>query len=132
MQSLLLRYGGIKKILVDGSQPGFIRELKERYGDSYPNYHQLPTKTQDRSLHKQLPLVVAINWQRHRKAMLEKTYTMLSKGYVRIDGVSFPKLVTSLRTATTTPQETDYSKEKTSWNDVLDAFLQLSLMLQNK
>lgn len=85
---------------------------------------------QDRFVHSEIPLVVAINWQRHRKAMLEKAYTMLSKNMVRIDP-KFSKLTTALRTATSTPADTDY-KTKTSWSDVLDAFLQLSLVLQNK
>ena len=64
--------------------------------------------------------------------MLERGYAMLCKKMVRINGVSFPKLVTALRTATTTQQDTDYAKDKTSFSDVLDAFLQLSLLLQNE
>lgn len=43
-----------------------IRKLKEQYHDSYPNYHFLDTQLQDRLIHTTLPLVVAINWQRHR------------------------------------------------------------------
>ena len=131
IQSLLNTYGGIKKILIDGSQPGFIRELKERYNDSYKEYHLMKPEIQDRFVHSEIPLVVAINWQRHRKAMLEKAYTMLSKNMVHIDP-KFSKLTTALRTATSTPADTDYDKTKTSWSDVLDAFLQLSLVLQNK
>jgi hypothetical protein len=54
------------------------------------------------------------------------------RGMYRINEVSFPKLVTALRTGTTTAQYTDYDKSKTSYSDVLDAFLQLSLTLQSK
>jgi len=63
--------------------------------------------------------------------MLEKAYSILSKNLVRIDP-SFNKLVTALRTATTSPNNLDYDKVKTSWSDVLDAWLQLSLVLQPK
>lgn len=63
--------------------------------------------------------------------MLEKAYTALRKNIVRIDP-SFTKLVTALRTATSSPTEVRYDKEKTNWNDILDVFLQLSLVLQNK
>lgn len=44
----------------------------------------------------------------------------------------FSKLTTELRTDTSTPTELEYSKDKTSFSDVLDCFLQLSLVLQNK
>lgn len=130
MQSLLSRYGGVRKVLVDGSQPGF-RELKERYHDSYVNYHQLDTQLQDRLIHTAVPLIVAVNWQRHRKEMLEKAYTALSKQMFRIEP-RFNKLVTALRTATTSQNDLTYDKEKTSFSDVLDSFLQLSLLLKNK
>jgi hypothetical protein len=62
--------------------------------------------------------------------MLEKAYTILYKNMVRTDGVSFSKLVTALRTAAISPNNLNYYKEKTSYSDVLDAFLQLSLILQ--
>jgi hypothetical protein len=65
-----------------------------------------------------------------RNAMLE-AYNAQSKNMVRIDP-SFTKLVTALKTATTTLQDNDYAKDKTSWSDVLDAFLQVSLELQPK
>ena len=44
----------------------------------------------------------------------------------------FNKLVTDLMTVTTKPNNLDYDKEKTSFSDVLDAFLQLALMLHGK
>jgi hypothetical protein len=51
---------------------------------------------------------------------------------IRIDPNSVGKLVTALRTTTSSPNNLEYDKEKTSWSDILDAFLQLSLVLQNK
>lgn len=38
------------------------------------------------------------------------------------------KLITVLSTATASPNNLEYDKEKTSFADVLDAFLQLSLL----
>ena len=63
--------------------------------------------------------------------MLEKAYTALSKNMYRIDPY-FNKLVTDLMTVTTSPNNLDYDKEKTSFSDVLDVFLQLALMLHGK
>lgn len=62
--------------------------------------------------------------------MLEKAYTVLYKNMARRDGVNFSKLVTALRTAAISPNNLDYYKEKTSYSDVLNVFLQLSLILQ--
>jgi hypothetical protein len=45
---------------------------------------------------------------------------------------TFSKLTPALRAATGTPDGTDYAEEKTSFNDILDCFLQLSLVLQKK
>lgn len=66
-----------------------------------------------RLVHTQLPLVVAINWQRHRKEMLEKAFQGLSKNMLRIDH-SFNKLITALTTPTSSPNNLEYDKEKTS------------------
>ena len=95
-----------------------VAELKSIYHDSYTNYHKLKPEVQDRLIKTQLPLIVAANWQRHGFSMIERTYTALSKGMHRIDP-RFSKLVTALRSATSTPADTDYDKSKTSYNDVL-------------
>ena len=41
---------------------------------------------------------------------------------------TFSKLTPALRAATGTPNDTDYAKDKTSFNDILDCFLQLLLV----
>lgn len=94
--------------------------------------YELKPEVQDQLIHTEIPSVVAINWFRHPKSMLQKTYTALSQGMYRINEVSLPKLVTALRTATTdtTDNNGDYAKDKTSWSDVLDSFLQLSILLK--
>jgi hypothetical protein len=63
--------------------------------------------------------------------MLEKAYTALSKNMVRIDPNRFNKLVTALSTATSSPNNLEYG-EKTGRSVVLEAFLQLSILLQPK
>lgn len=81
IQSILLRHTNVRKVLVDGSQLGMVSELEVRYRDGFPNYYKLRPEVQDRLIKSELPLVVAVNWQHHRKYVRKNIHSII-KGNV--------------------------------------------------
>lgn len=103
------------RFLVDGSNAGFVRQLKVAFGEN-PDYDY---KTMSPDSHEILP----VNFATEHKTMLSHLYLIMNKVYLAIPE-KYEKLIISLRTA----QASEYSldKEETSYDDLLDS-LRLSL-----
>ena len=110
-----IKYYPNVRFLVDGSNAGFVRQLKVAFGEN-PDYDY---KTISPDSHEILP----VNFATEHKTMLSHLYMIINKGYLAIPE-KYEKLIISLRTA----QANEYSldKEQTSYNDLLDG-LRLSL-----
>ncbi len=61
-----------------------------------------------------------VNFQKRHREMLQWTYTLMSKRFMKIHS-TLQKLIVSLRTAVIS-DEWRLDKEKTSHNDILDSF----------
>jgi hypothetical protein len=125
---LIWKYN-LSKIYVDGANPAFIRSLKQRMGENSDFETELLWyvgrygKEQTQNIIKRSWKVVPVNFSQEHKQMLMHTKMILEKGYLVINP-KFDKLITSLRTAI--DNEGVLEKERTSYNDILDA-LRLSL-----
>ena len=71
-------------------------------------------------------MVLPIPFSTSHKAMLSHTLTLIEDGFVAIHPTWFQKLITSLQTAVDNEGKLD--KNRTSYNDIFDAF-RLSLQL---
>jgi hypothetical protein len=103
------------RFLVDGSNAGFVRQLKVVFGeDPDDDYEDVSAETME---------MLPTNFSTEHKQMLSHLYLMVNEGYLAIPE-KYEKLIISLRTA----QATEYSldKEQTSYDDSLDA-IRLSL-----
>ena len=88
----------ITKVYVDGANPEVIRELKGRIGE-YHDYHGWLTEELIWALRSSNSWhIIPVNFQKRHREMLEWTYTLLSKRFIKIHP-SLQKLVVSLRTA---------------------------------
>jgi hypothetical protein len=110
-----IKYYPNVRFLVDGSNAGFVRQLKVAFAEN-PDYDY---KTVSPDSHEILPVAFSAE----HKTMLSHLYIMINKGYLAIPE-KFDKLIISLRTA----QANEYSldKKQSSYDDSLDA-LRLSL-----
>lgn len=118
----------IMKIYIDGSAAGFIVDLKKAYGENR-NYAQIMEEhpgIADIWIHNKDPKVVPVSFRDKHEFMLQNLELLLQKKLLRIHP-QFDKLEVALRTATSKGSKYDLDKEKTSFDDILDA-LQLSLL----
>jgi hypothetical protein len=103
------------RFLVDGSNAGFVRQLKVVFGESPDyDYNVVSPETME---------ILPISFNTAHKEMLSHLYLMINKEYLAIPE-KYEKLIISLRTS----QAKEYSldKEQTSYDDLLDG-LRLSL-----
>ena len=115
----------ITKLYVDGANPEVIRELKSRIGE-YHDYYGRLTEEQIWGLRSSNSWqIIPVNFQKRHRQMLEWTYTLMSKRFIKIHP-SLQKLIVSLRTAIVS-DEWKLDKQQTSYDDVLDSF-RLALM----
>ena len=110
------------RLYVDGANPEVIRELKRRIGE-YQDYHRL-TEEQIWAFRNSSWQIIPVNFQKRHREMLQWTYTLMSKKFIKIHP-SFHELIVSLRTATVS-DEWKLDKQQSSHNDLLDS-LRLSL-----
>ena len=110
----------ITKIYVDGANPEVIRELKSRIGE-YHDYYGRLTEEQIWGLRTSNSWqIIPINFQKRHREMLQWTYSLLSKRFIRIHP-SLQQLIVSLRTAIVS-DEWKLDKQQTSHHDTLDSF----------
>ena len=110
----------ITKIYVDGANPEVIRELKARIGE-YHDYYGRLTEEQIWALRSSNSWqIIPVNFQKRHRQMLEWTYTLMSKRFIKIHP-SLQKLIVSLRTAIVS-DEWKLDKQQTSHHDILDGF----------
>ena len=99
------------KWFIDGSNRGFINEVKVKFGESLTWDKTHPISIQSHT-------VIPVNFSTEHKQMLYKTFNLLSKGMIAIPK-QYDKLITALRTAQAT--EWNLDKENTVNDDSLDA-----------
>jgi hypothetical protein len=108
----------ITKLYVDGANPEVIRELKRRIGE-YENYHYY-TEEQLWQMRIGDMQIIPVNFQKRHQEMLQWTYTLMSKRFIKIHP-SLQKLIVSLRTAIVI-DDWKLDKQQTSHDDILDSF----------
>ena len=108
----------ITKVYVDGANPEVIRELKRRIGE-YQDYHRL-TEEQIWAFRNSSWQIIPVNFQKRHRQMLEWTYTLMSKRFIKIHP-SLQQLIVSLRTAVVI-DDWKLDKQQTSHHDILDSF----------
>ena len=114
----------ITKVYVDGANPEVIRELKSRIGE-YHDYYGRLTEEQIWSLRSSNSWqIIPVNFQKRHRQMLEWTYTLMSKRFIKIHS-SLQNLIVSLRTAMVS-DDWKLDKQNTSHQDTLDS-LRLAL-----
>ncbi len=114
----------ITKLYCDGANPEVIRELKARIGE-YHDYYGRLTEEQIWSLRSSNSWqIIPVNFQKRHREMLQWTYTLMSKRFIKIHP-SLHKLIVSLRTAIVS-DDWKLDKQQTSHHDTLDS-LRLSL-----
>lgn len=101
----------INKVLIDGANPGWIRDLKLLYNDEYVNYHQMDTDIVEKFIDMQVPIFCPISFNKYRKEMLRHSVKAIGKHMLRCNPTAFPKLIAALRTAKSTANDLDYSKK---------------------
>ncbi len=119
---LVLKYKNVR-IYVDAANPEIIRSLKYLFSErtDYDKHlaelkHSYPNRPPERAM-----MVLPVPFSTEHKEMLASCKAFLDdeRGLVAINP-RFDKLITSLRTAVATENTLD--KERTSYNDILDAF----------
>ena len=71
------------KVYVDGANPEVIRELKARIGE-YHDYYGRLTEEQIWGLRTSNSWqIIPVNFQKRHRQMLQWTYTLMSKGFIR-------------------------------------------------
>ena len=108
------------KVYVDSSNPEVIRELKSRIGE-YHDYYGRLTEEQIWSLRSSNSWqIIPVNFQKRHKQMLEWTYTLMSKRFIKIHP-SQNNLKVSFRTVIVS-DEWKLHKQRTSHYDTPDSF----------
>ena len=106
------------RVYVDGANPEVIRELKRRIGE-YQEYHDF-TEEEIWAFRNNSWQIIPVNFQKRHREMLQWTYTLMSKRYIKIHP-SLQKLIVSLRTAVVL-SDWKLDKQQTSHVDTLDSF----------
>ena len=114
----------ITKLYCDGANPEVIRELKNRIGEYHDYYGRLTEKQIWALRSSNSWQIIPVNFQKRHREMLQWTYTLLSKRFIKIHP-SLQKLIVSLRTAVVI-DDWKLDKQQTSNHDTLDS-LRLSL-----
>jgi hypothetical protein len=115
----------ITKIYVDGANPEVIRGLKARIGE-YHDYYGRLTEEQIWSWRSSNRWqLLPVNFQKRHREMLQWTYTLMSKRFIKIHP-SLQNLIVSLRTADLSGGW-KLGKQQTSHDSVLDS-IWLALM----
>ena len=110
----------VTRVYVDGANPEVIRELKSRIGE-YHDYYGRLTEEQIWSLRSSNSWqIIPVNFQKRHRQMLEWTYTLMSKRFIKIHP-SLQKLIVSLRTVIVS-DDWKLDKQQTSHHDTLDSF----------
>jgi hypothetical protein len=116
---LLMEFGPMNKIHIDGANPSFIKSLKIKLGED-PDYDRvIAGYKQIKSDWKIGMRVIPVNFNQEHKEMLGHCKMLLEKGYIAINP-GFDKLLTSLRTAAA--EENTLDKESTLYPDIFDAY----------
>jgi hypothetical protein len=116
----LIENYNIAKVYIDGSNPSFIRSLKQMLGER-SDYEKVIEYYKKIKWHwKEHMQVIPVNFSTEHREMLGHAKMLMESGMVAINPVFFDKLVISLRTAV--ENEGLLDKEATSHNDILDAF----------
>ena len=102
----------VKKVLIDGANPSFIKSLKLQWGER-PDY-----ENEKKEYYKHMR-VEPVSFGKEHKEMLGHCKMLLERGYMAINP-AFDKLITSLRTAVA--EENMLDKESTSYADIFDAY----------
>jgi hypothetical protein len=108
----------ITKLFVDGANPEVIRELKRRVGEF--EYYHFYTEEQLWQMRIGDMQIIPVNFQKRHREMLQRTYTLMSKRFIKIHP-SLQKLIVSLRTAVVI-DDWKLDKQQTSHDDILDSF----------
>ena len=96
--------------IVDGSNRGFITELKIKFAED-TNYEKDDIDPENMK-------VIPVNFSTEHKNMLSHLHLMVNKEYLAIPE-KFDKLIVSLRTAYA--KEYSLDKEQTTYDDLIDA-----------
>ena len=114
---LLKQRHHITRLYCDGANSEVIRELKRRIGE-YQGYHDF-TEEEIWAFRNGSWQIILVNFQKRHRLMLEWTYTLMSKRFIKIHP-SLQQLIVSLRTAIVT-DDWRLDKQQTSHYDTLDA-----------
>ena len=110
----------ITRVYVDGANPEVIRELKRRIGE-FENIQEYYTEVQIWQMrYGDNMQIIPVNFQKRHREMLQWTYTLMSKRFIKIHP-SLQKLIVSLRTAIVI-DDWKLDKQQTSNHDILDSF----------
>lgn len=107
------------RVYVDGANPEVIRELKRRIGE-YQGYHDF-TEEEIWAFRNSSWQIIPVNFQKRHREMLQWTYTLMSKRFIKIHPF-LQELLVSLRTAVVV-DDWKLDKYQTSHDDILDAFM---------
>ena len=110
----------ITKLYVDGANPEVIRELKSRIGEYHDYYGRLTEEDIWALRSSNSWQIIPVNFQKRHRQMLEWTYTLMSKRFIKIHP-SLQQLIVSLRTAVVI-DDWKLDKQQTSHVDTLDSF----------
>ena len=114
----------ITKLYCDGANPEVIRELKSRIGE-YHDYYGRLTEEQIWGLRTSNSWqIIPVNFQKRHREMLQWTYTLMSKRFIKIHP-TLQQLIVSLRTAIVS-DDWKLDKQQSSYHDTLDS-LRLAL-----
>ena len=105
----------------DGGIPQVIRRLKRRIGE-YQDYREDETEEQIGRSVEHSGYIIPVNFQKRHREMLQWTYTLMSKRFIKIHP-SLQKLIVSLRTAVVSDECKLADKQQTSHHDILDSFM---------
>jgi hypothetical protein len=109
----------ITRVYVDEANPEVIRELKHRIGEPENILHYTEEQIWQMRYGGSMQ-IIPVNFQKRHREMLQWTYTLMSKRFIKIRP-SLQKLIVSLRTAVVI-DDWKLDKQQTSHDDILDSF----------
>ena len=116
---LLMEFGPMNKIHIDGANPSFIKSLKIKLGED-PDYDRVIDRYKHAKSDWRIGMkAIPVNFNQEHKEMLGHCKMLLEKDYIAINP-AFDKLITSLRTAMA--EENTLDKESTLYPDIFDAY----------
>jgi hypothetical protein len=120
---LMNRYKTFRpKVYIDGANAGWIRSLKILLKE-YADYHYYTPEKLKRLIFSASGMIAApIPFNSYGQKMLEHMRLLFEKNKIVIDKQKFPHLITALRTAKISEETGKLDKDKTSYNNVFDAF----------